>query len=300
MGFLLPEFTPKTNKSNAKYLNDIQTMEIFIRLTNAALSRFKWTGLPETCNERALEITLFFYGWALFAFDETLGYIHTPCNLVGPFNIYYESIIREAYSFNYRKRFEINNSVVIRANQTMTPDYIVCWTYAPKIADGIRSADVHSQTLKSPFGISCSEQDKRSAIAALNKIKDNEIAVFGNKYGEKNPYNVLNFVSACWLPEMWASVKNYMEQAYTSLGIESMFSTKRERLVTSESEGQVNPTRHIIESELNMRKTACEEINKMFGLSVDVELNEIGDFMEENMLRNGIEGGDGNVPNDGV
>lgn len=300
-GFFLPEFQAPVNGSNARFLNSVQVREIFLRLTNAALSRFKWINLPETCNERALEITLYFYGFALFFFDETLGYAHTPCTLPGPFNIYYESIRRQAYSYQYRKDYDINNSVLIRGNKSMSPDYLITWTYAPKIADAIRSVDVHGQTLKSPFGIVCDEQNRKSAITAVNKIKDNEILVLGNKYGNKNAYEVLNFVQACWLPEMWNNVKNYLEQAYTALGIDSLYSSKKERLVAAESQGQRNPNRHIIESELDMRRKACEEINRMFGLDVEVELNEVESFVDENLYMEGLmlEGGENNVPNNG-
>ena len=287
----LPGFTPVNPKSakTARVLNTYQCADIFNRLCNAALSRFKWINLPDSCNERALEMTIFFYGWALFFRDEDLGFIHTPCNLTGPFNVYYESIVREAYSFEYRKRYDITNSVVVRGNKLMTPDYMIVWNYAPKIADGMRAADVHAQTLKSPFGIATTEQNKKSVLAALKKIDDNEIGIFWSKdYINKSPFEVMNFVSNCWLPEMWNNVKNYLEQCYTSLGIESMYSSKKERLVAAESEGQINPTRHIIESELACRKQACTEINRMFGLNVDVELNQIDTFIDENLWRNGI------------
>lgn len=304
MGFMLPSFSPvgAGNKGNAKWLNDVQMMEIFNRITNAALARFKWSGLPVTCDERALEQTLFFYGNALFFEDEDLGFIHTPVQLIGPFNVYYESINREAYSFNYRKRRTIDDSVLIRANMTMSPDYIIPWNYAPKIADAIRSVDVHSQTLKSPFGITCDEQNKRSAIAALNKIKDNEIAVFSQKYNQQNAFQVLSFVNNCWLPEMWANVKNYTSEAYTALGMDNSYSSKKERMVTSEAEGQSNPTRHVLQSELNERLTACEKINKMFGLNISCEINQENEFMFEHMEREGLilesEGGEPNVPED--
>ena len=184
----------------------------------------------------------------------------------------------------------------------MSPDYLITWTYAPKIADALRAIDVHSQTLKSPFGITCDEQNKKSAIAAINKIKENEIAVFGYKYGNKNAYDVLNFVQSCWLPEMWNNAKNYLEQAYTALGIDSLYSSKKERLVAAESQGQRNTNRHIIESEFDMRKQACEEINRMFRLNIDVELNEIDEFVDENLYMEGLmkEGDDNNVPNSGI
>lgn len=304
MGFMLPGFSPMGmgpgSKNNSRFLNDVQTCEIFNRITNAALSRFKWKGLPDTCNERALEITLLFYGFALFFDDPDLGFIHTPGQLVGPFNVYYESINREAFSFNYRRKLTIDNSVIVRANKTMTPDYLIPWNYAPKVADAIRSVDVHSQTLKSPFAITCDEQNKQSALRALNKIKDNEIAVFSTKFANDKTFGVMNFVNSCWLPEMWSNVKNYISEAYTALGIDNSYSSKKERMVTSEAEGQSNPTRHVLESELACRKQACKDINRMFGLDVSVDVNQESVFMEEHMQREGlfIEGGEQFVPDD--
>lgn len=298
MGFMLPGFQPAGAKSNARYLNDVQVCEVFNRITNAALSRFKWSGLPDSCNERALEITLFFYGYALFFDDPNLGFIHTPANLIGPFNVYYESVNREAYSFQYRRKLTDADSVIIRANKTMTPDYLVPWVYAPKIADAIRSVDVHSQSLKSPFAIQCDEQNKRSALMALNKIKDNEIAIFSNKFGNSN-IQAMSLITNCWLSEMWANVKNYSTEAYTALGIENSYSSKKERMITSEASGQANPIRHILESELQCREMACEQINKMFGLNVGVEINQANEFADEQLYSQGLmEQEVNNVPED--
>ena len=88
-GWILPEFMPARFTKSARYLNDIQCMDIFNRLTNIALARFKWVNLPDTCMPDVLEQTLFFYGRALFFEDPDYGFIHTPVNLPGPFNIYY-------------------------------------------------------------------------------------------------------------------------------------------------------------------------------------------------------------------
>lgn len=294
-GANLPGIVFPSNGARAEVLNAQQTIEIYNRFINMALSRFRWTGLPDSCNERALEITLLFYGVALFADDSDLGYIHTAVTLPGPFNIYYESVVREAYSFEYRHRFDIDNSVLIRANKTMTPDYLSIWNYSPKISNALRSIDIHTETIKRPFAIQCDEKDKQSAITAANKIAGNEIAIFGSKFGNPESVKVMNFGVNCVLNEMWANVRSYMQQLCTSLGIDSLTSDKKERLISAEGQGQRNPTRHIIESELWCRERACEEINAMFGLNVGVELNAVEDFMEEfiEMDKGFQEGGDG-------
>lgn len=298
MGMNLPGLVfPCNVEARPEVLNSQQTMEIYNRFANMALSRFKWNGLPKSCNERALELTLLFYGCAVFADDPNLGFIHTPVNLPGPFNIYYESTVRDAYSYEYNHSFTVDDSVLIRANKTMTPDYLVIWNYAPKIANAMRSIDVHTETIKRPFAILCDEKDKQSAITATKKISGNEIAIFGTKFGDPKSVQVMNFGVNCVLNEMWANVRNYMQQLCTGLGIDSLTSDKKERLISAEGQGQRNPTRHIIESELWCREEACKEINDKWGLNVSVELNAVEDFMEEfiEMDKGFQEGGEGGV-----
>lgn len=281
-GHILPSFVgPKG--ATAKQLNNQQYSEIFNRIMNIALSRFKWSGLPDTCRPEILEETLFFYGCALFMFDEDLGYIHTPVNLPGPYNVYYESINRDAFSFEYNKTFSIDNSVLIKANHSMMPDYLIAWNYAPKIANCMRAIDVHTETLKRPFMITCPDKVLQSVKTMLNKIADNEVAAIGEKLGENGEIKVLPFGSVSNLQDMWANVKNYLNQVYSSLGVKNSYTEKRERMITSEAEGEGNAIRHSLESELNERELACERINRMFGLNVKVEANEIETFMDELM-----------------
>lgn len=295
-GHMLPMFTgPK--KMSAVALNNQQYSEIFNRIINIALSRFKWTGLPETCRPEILEETLLFYGCALFFNDPILGYVHTPCSLPGPFNIYYESIRREAYSFNYREWYTLDNSVLIKANHSMFPDYLTVWNYTPKIANCLRAIDVHTETLKRPFMITGPDKSVASIQKIINDISDNKVAVVGEKIGEDGEIKVHQLSSVSNLYDMWSNVKNYLNQVYSSLGVKNSYTEKRERMITAEAEGEGNAIRHTLESELGERKLACERINKMFGLSVDVEANETETFMDElleteaarvtGMLRNG-------------
>lgn len=275
----LPMFQCVPNGAKANELNQWQYMEVFNRITNVALSRFKWNNLPSTCNARALELTLYFYGKALFFDDPDKGFMHTPVTLNGPFNVYYESITRRAYSFDYEHEYTIDNSVLIRDNITMTPSYLNPWIYAPKIADALRSIDVHTQTLKRPYIISCQEKQLQSVTTKFQKISDNEPIIVGSKDME-NPNNisVLNMNVPCVLSDMWSNVKNYYNQVYTSLGIENRFQEKKERMVSSEAAGESNVTRHVLQSAIAMREQACEEINKMFNLNVSIEVNQIDRF----------------------
>lgn len=291
-GNQLPLFEPP--RGSAKYLNMVQAIETFNYITNIALARFEWEGLPDTCNPEVLEKTLIFYGKALFFFDDEIGgYFHTPCTLPGPFNMYYESIVREAFSYDYNKRYTEDDSVIIRANQTMTPDYLHIWAYTPKIADGIRAIDVHMQSLKRPYAVQCPEKQRNTVIRTLNRVTDNEIAVIGEKGMTGEDIKVLNMNVNSHLHEMWTGVQQYYNCVFNALGVENVYSDKRERMVTSEAEGQSNATRHALESALSARQRAANLINNMFGLNVSVKSRQIDTFKPENAL---LEGGLMDVP----
>lgn len=293
--FDLPAFTPKmpTGKE-AKYLNSLQGMEMFKRICDIMLSRFKWNNLPESCNERALEITLCFYGYALFFDDSELGYMHTACTLSGPFNVYYESINRRAFSFEYTKEYSINNSVLIRGNKSMIPDYLVLMNYVPKLANCLRSIDVHTETLKRPFFIECEEKERKSIARALSDVQDNEIAILGRKAVDRSlAINLLNPNVTCHLTEMWTNFLSYYQQCLNALGVDNAFSSKKERMVQAEATGNDIAIRHTLESELWCRQQACEQINKMFGLKISVEANQIETFTNEQIMQDlGVIGGE--------
>lgn len=279
-GYALPIAPIGAPKQN-KFLNNTMYWDTFNRITNIALARFKWLNLPKSCRPEILEETLFFYGCALFMFDEDFGFIHTPVELVGPWNIYNESIERQAHAFEYHKRYDITNSVVIKSNPSMFPDYLTVWNYTPKIANCLRAIDVHTETLKRPFMVRCEEKEVPSVKKAINGIMDNEVAVVGQKIGANVPIEVLDLCKTSHLTDMWANMKNYLNQVFSSLGVKNSYTEKRERMITSEAEGEGNAIRHTLESSLSMRKRACEQINDMFGLDVDVEANELEVFTDE-------------------
>ena len=283
-GWMLPNFSLMGKpKDNTRWLNDMQCFDVFNRVTNIALSRFKWEGLPKTCKPEILEETLYFYGKAVFFHDPDIGFVHTPVDLPGPYNIYYESVVREAYSFNdFHRTLKADDSVLIKANMTMTPDYVTTWNYTPKIADGIRAIDVHMQTLKRPFFVTCQEKEKNSVSRILNDIADNQIAVVGKKLMD-NSIQVNPTCSDSHLADMWGTVKNYYNQLYSSLGIKNSFVSKKERVITSEAEGEEISIRHVLESELYCRQEAAAKISEMTGSEVKVTANQLEVFTDEIM-----------------
>ena len=67
-------------------------------LTEIALSRFSWEGLPDTGDERYLERALFFNGQACFVKDDVMGsLLSLKVTTSGKFDVYGIPVDREAY-----------------------------------------------------------------------------------------------------------------------------------------------------------------------------------------------------------
>ena len=76
-------------------------------------------------------------------------------------------------------------------------------------------------------------------------------------------------------------VKNeIMRSFFAEIGIRQK-SDKRERLVTEEVESDSMMLLFNIHDMLEQRKNACEEINKIFGLNMSVELSEEWDYLKK-------------------
>ena len=82
------------------------------RLMELAVSMFEWKNLPDTLDERFLELVLFSDGHAVFFKDEVMGYLGMRCMIGAPFTVYNVPTRRNAYAVNgYNNELNEKNSV---------------------------------------------------------------------------------------------------------------------------------------------------------------------------------------------
>lgn len=268
----------RTDFADSAYWNNMTYFFYVDRLTEIATSMFTWTGLPEEIDERYLEMTLFQNGQAVFFKDEVVDeYLALSVNNQGIFDFYGNPIYRRAYSrYNsYQHELDLYDSVIIWNNYLRKNSVLGVELFARKLWNMDRTIDINVAVQKTPFLIQCSE---KARLTMLNMYKE----VFGNQdliYGDKNfnPDDLKVFKTdapfiAKDLQELKTQVWN---EALTWLGINNVTYQKRERMITDEvqrSQGGVNASR---QGRLKARKQACKKINKIFGLDVDVEYNEM-------------------------
>lgn len=254
------------------------------RLKELATSMFEWVNLPDTCDERFLEMSLFDFGQAIFFKDEDIGYLGLRCATAGRFNVYNVPTQRRAYASNgYNRELDENNSVIIYNNYIRTNTAYDMKLFALRLWSIDRAIDVNANSQKTPILLHCTEQQRLTLENAYMQYTGNQPVIFADNSLDLKNFSVLKTDAPYVADKLYQLKTQIWNEALTFLGISNLNVTKKERLVTDEvirNQGGTIASRY---TRLEMRRQACEQINRMFGLDLDVryreDYREAGDIM---------------------
>ena len=271
--------------------NAIAEQYYLSRLSELAMSMFKWKNMPDTVDTRFLEYTLFYEGAVVFFEDESLrknqlaeggGYLALQTVLGGDLNVYRVPNTRKAYAVNgYINNLNQDNSVIIWNNMIRLPEYGRMMFYAHKLYQVDRAIDVNVKGQRFPIAILCDESQRLTMKNVYKQYDGNEPFIFGDKNLDLSGIQVINTGSPYVADKLQQLKNNIWSEAMMCLGIPNSPTEKKERLVSNEAKVSQGGTLASRSSRLEMRKMACNEINKMFGLDIDVEYNQDLDMTTE-------------------
>lgn len=248
-------------------------------LTELAISMFEWKNLPDTIDERYLELILFSHGEAVFFKDEVMGYLALANLNQGDFDVYRVPKRRRAYGGNgYQKPLDNEDSVIIYNNYLRRPSMSVVRNYSEILYDLDRSIMVNSKAQKTPVLISCDENERISLLNLYQKYDGNQPFIFGTKEIKADTLKAISTGAPFVAKELYELKTKYWNEALTKLGISNINVQKKERLVSDEVTRMMGGTIASRYSRLEMRRKACKQINNMFGLDIDCDFRE--DFRE--------------------
>lgn len=276
----------KTNFGDSLFQNNNQYGMYLERLTELAISMFEWKNLPDSCDERFLELTLFTNGYAVFFKDEDLintglsdsdtgSYLALPVATNGRWNVYNIPTKRRAYASNgYNKNLDINNSVVIYNNLLHTNSINISRTYARRLYNLDRIVDVNANAQKTPVLILANEQQRLTMLQVYQKWDGNEPVIFGDRDLDMKLVQALRTDAPYIADKIQALKTELWNEALTYLGISNISFQKKERMISDEvlrNQGGTIASRY---SRLNARRKSADQINKMFGLNIEVDFRE--------------------------
>ena len=269
------------------YMNNRTYLQYYNRLTELAISMFEWQNLPETVDQRFLEMCLFSDGMCVFFQDEVLGYLSLQCMIGGKLNVYRIPTDRRAYATNgYQKELNGTNSVIIFNNYLHTNSMLDVEMFSKRLYNLDRAIDVNANAQKTPVLIQCDESQRLTMKNLYKQYEGNEPFIFGSKGLDANGLKVLQTGAPYVADKLYELKIQIWNEALTYLGISNINVVKKERMITDEvtrNQGGTVASRY---SRLESRRQACKQINEMFGLNIWVDYREDFQDVEEQKNEN--------------
>lgn len=243
-----------------------------------AVSRFKWTGLPEGIPERFIELTLFERGLVVFFIDKSLHrYMATWANYSGSINTYLEPTRFTPQGNNYwYKTLDSKECVPIWDNQLRAPMLDVMFIYAQRLALLDRALDISLENMSVPLIIACTEE-QRLTVENMFRQREEGIPVILTTDGTEimNDVRVFPNNSQSNLDKILQAKAQIWNECVKFLGIENANNEKKERLITDEVQAGSETTDVFRLSFLKSRQQACDTINSLFGTTIGVDWSNV-------------------------
>lgn len=262
----------------AMRINNETYIDYLDRLKLLATSLFTWKGLDEVAGKgasRFLELSLYDFGRACFIKDDELGYMALRVNPSDTLNVYQLPTKVQAWSIGYQKQFDFDEVVYIMNNELQIPTARTINQFAYRLYETERTIDVNLIAQKTPVLI---EGDTKTILTLKNvymQYSGNTPFIFGNKqFDISNKLNVLNTNAPYLIDKLELHKHEIWNEMLTYLGIDNANTDKKERLITDEVESNNEVINYYLNCFYKTRKSACDEINKKFGLNIELQLNK--------------------------
>lgn len=266
----------------------------FDLLTNKACNLFVWEGLPETVDERSLNMGLILRGKVCFTKFNDKIYALTG-NVGGEPNAYYQPTefiianpilgskqvkVRQKDGSNSLEGLDGilmgNSDVDLLSDRAKGGLFSLIYQYAGLLSDNVSSLNVSQINGRvSQIWTADNEAMARTAELILKEIYE------GKSYKIVSQ-DILDKVGVLAAAQSGQSntLLNLMEihqfflaQFYSELGIAAQGNLKRERINTAETELMTGSLDINIWNMLENRRRAVQDINQLFGTNISVELN---------------------------
>lgn len=265
-------------------------------LLNRVVNLFDWDNLPETVDKQYLCSLLFLTGKAtFFKLDDKL-YV-ADCAVGGELDEYYYPkyailanpvlgsktlLIGTDCTIVYTSTADKLNTNV-RVGDTgyaaICPTYGLITKTAELLADCMSSINIAQKNTRASFVITAPTDNVRIQMdMLLKRMYEGEPyttvtdSAFADNRVSVSPLTTT--VGNSTLRELRETQQYYLSQFYHAIGVDSNSNFKRERLTTAELDSESEPLQINIIDMISSVKEGIERVNKHFGTSIRVELNE--------------------------
>ncbi len=273
---------------NASFIDSaILNSETYInyleRLKLVACSMFEWINLPSSMNAEFLENCLYEYGKASLLKTSEYGFINSKCTSNGDLNIYMLPTSLHCYStdslsenrklYNGFKDENVNDyeyeyCILVKNTYDMTPTESTLQLFALRLYEAERTCDVNIKAQKTPTIILGDESLRLAMKNLFLKYDGNEPVIYADKKQiGSDTFKVLTTEAPFIADKIMDYKRQIWNEALTYLGINSLSTEKKERLITDEANSNNELINLNLQARLLERKKACKQFNELFGLT---------------------------------
>lgn len=262
-------------------LNNALFDRYFDQLTQLAVTLPMWEDMPREVDTRYMEMSLYRTGAAVFFRDDVLGYMCLPVAPDGQFNEVGIPARRVAYGYNgFHYNLDILNSVIIYDNVLRKPLLPTMELMAYLMCDYDMTIRVNSTVQKTPAVLECEENERLTLENQFKEYVGNSVVIKGRK-GISDTLKAIQPQAPFVGPQLYEMKTRYWNEALTILGVPNMIETRHQRQSADEVYRDMGGMLAAQYNRLYMRRKACEEINRMFGLNISVDYSvNISDLMQ--------------------
>lgn len=246
-----------------------------------AINRFRWEGLPDTCDARYLEKILHRNGIATFSYkvDDPVK-IYTTLQALpnGEYNMYGLPTQWRAVGYDGRTDYAVtnDNGVLCYYSYARVSPWNALEIYARKMAHYERTEDVNLTQQMKPFIGIAPQEKKLELVNLLKQVQGGEPAILGDEglLDLVNKVSVIDTKVPLITEELARSHQNVLNQALLYLGIPHLAFEKGERMIEDEARANTAPTNIMLLDCLDARREFAKKVNDKFDLDIKVYFNE--------------------------
>lgn len=248
-------------------------------LLSLAMNRFRWVNLPDTCDERFLEMTLHRTGVATIchATETPDVWMSLIANPYGYFNAYGIPTTWRATGYD-QTNFDVTseNGELVYYSFSRSNPWNALEIFARKLTHYERTEDVNLFHQQKPMVLIAPQEKKLEVTNLLKQVSGFEPAVLGDGNFANIAANVTKIDTGVPLivEELAKAKQNVFYDALLYLGIPHLSFEKGERMIEHEVTANTAPTNIMLLDCLQARRQACKQLNKRFGLNIEVYFND--------------------------
>lgn len=264
----------------------------FNLITQMALSRFKWVGLPKTCDPWFLEMTLFTEGQASIACPTRMmgTFFTTRAVPVGKNTVYdrpprWRSTGDNGWNFMCTPR----NGVFVFDNTTRMPLAEGVSIYANELTHIQMTKRMNRFHQQIPWILKGPQEKKLDMQNIVKQVAGGELAILTTSGMDSVETDTLKTDVPFIVPELNEDERQVWDSVYMMLGFDNN-PFKAERQTSDEIKAQQTPANAVRNAYLSCRREACDDLNAYFGQyfpdEIRCEWNSDNESDNFNLMRN--------------